>query len=292
MCVPAAADDGGPTVEFGEPLNASTAANTSVETTISDGTLVIRGEATDPDGISHLTIRRTYRYHDDTDGRSTDVDRYYATPEASDGTFEHRVPLGTGTNELNISVVDGAGYPTKLNAVVHAADDTKPTTRRLEASREGEWIHIEGWVSDNVQVDSVHAAGQEIQTQTGERDLDQGSVRLDHRVPDPGGENVTVTVRDVAGNTREVTLPLGEAPTATPTPTERPTPTVTATPTATPTATATPGANATSTSAATATPTTTPAASGGGGWGLGRIVATVIVLGGGLLLVSSVTGGW
>jgi hypothetical protein len=291
MCVPAAADDGGPTVTVDAPINASTTSNSSVETTISDGTLLIRGTATDEDGISHLTIAREYEYHDDEDdGRSAEVDRYYATPDASNGTFEHRVPLGIGTNEVNLSVVDGAGIPSKLDVVVHVQDDEPPVAEHLEATQDGEWIRLTGTVRDNVQVAEVRAGGQTLQTQTGTRDLDREGVRLDHRIPHPSEGNVTVVLVDTAGNSRKVAVPIGSTETATPTETAAPTSTATATPTAT----TTPELNATTaaTTAVASTPTDTPAASGGGGgWGLGRIVATVVVLGGGLLLVSTITGG-
>jgi len=139
-----------PTVQFDEPINDSATYNASTEVTISDGTLVLTGSATDPDGISHLTIARTYEYHDgEDDGRGTEVDRYYATPDASNGSFEHRVPLGTGTNELNVSVVDGDGYPTQLDIVVRVEDDEAPTAERLEATPDGRWIHLSDTDGDN-----------------------------------------------------------------------------------------------------------------------------------------------
>jgi hypothetical protein len=277
-----------PTVTFDAPINESTSTVTNAEITIADGTLTISGSASDPDGISHLTVARAYRYHDaEDDGRGTEIDRYYASPQVEGETFSHPVALGTGRNELNISVVDETGTPTTLDLVVHVNDTEAPTTHRLTATRDGEWVHVEGWIRDNVQVDTVRANGQTIQVQTGTRDLDREEVRLDARVPRSGGENLTVTVVDVAGNSREVVLPLSES---TATPTETPAPTATATATATPE-----GTNATPTGVSTVTatpePTETPAPSGGGGWGIGRIVGAVVVVGGGLLLVSSVMGG-
>lgn len=282
-----------PTVQFDEPINDSATYNASTEVTISDGTLVLTGSATDPDGISHLTIAREFEYHDgEDDGRGTEVDRYYATPSASNGTFEHRVPLGTGTNELNISVVDGAGVPSKLDVVVHVDDEEAPTAERLDASADGEWVHIEGWIRDNVQVAEVRAASQTLQTQTGTRDLDREDVRLDHRVPHPDGETVTVTLVDQAGNSREVVLPIGGERTATATATATPTATPTEMPTSTATATTT--ANATTTSTAAATPpvrTPTPGASGGGTGPLG-LLGVVIVVGAALAMLSVGGGGF
>jgi hypothetical protein len=285
-----------PTVTLDGPLNASTSTETTVNATISDGTLTISGEAHDKAGISHIRIARTFKYHSDSESRDTEVDRLYETHEASNGTFEHTTALGTGANTVNVSVVDGDGYPTKVGATVTVEDDTKPTTERLDATQEGEWVHLEGWVSDNVQVDSVRAAGQSVQVQTGERDLDREDVELDHRVPAPEADNVTVRITDVAGNTREVTLPLNESA-ATPTATERPTATTTATstPTATPnaTATATPAPNATAEATETPPPvnTPTPTPESGGTGPLGWAVV-VIVVGGGVLMLNSGVGGW
>lgn len=280
-----------PAVTFDAPINESTSTTTNAEITIADGTLTISGSAADPDGISHLTVARAYRYHDsEDDGRPTEIDQYYASPQVEGEAFSHPVALGTGRNELNISVVGEAGTPTKLDLVVHVNDTEAPTAHRLAATPDGEWVHVEGWIRDNVQVGTVRAGGQVIQTQTGTRDLDREEVRLDARVPRPDGETLTVTVADVAGNSREVVLSLTE-PTTTPTATPAPTATATAAPS--PNATGTGGApTATTTAAPTATPSPTPAPSEGGGWGIGRIVGAVAVLGGGLFLVSSVGGGW
>ena len=279
-----------PTVQFDEPINDSATYNASTEVTISDGTLVLTGSATDPDGISHLTIARTYEYHDgEDDGRGTEVDRYYATPDASNGSFEHRVPLGTGTNELNVSVVDGDGYPTQLDIVVRVEDDEAPTAERLEATPDGRWIHLTGWVRDNVQVAEVRAGGQTIQTQTATRDLDREDVRLNDRVPRPDAETLNVTLIDQAGNSREVTVPIGGEQTATPTPTATPT----ETPQATPTATTVPNATATSTPAATppavATVPSTPTGDASSPLGL---LGVVIVVGAALAMLSIGGGGW
>lgn len=282
-----------PTVHVDGPVNVSTSTSAEAQVTVADGDLVLSGTATDPDGISHLTVAREFEYDTgDDDGRSTEVERYYATPEASNGSFEHRVPLGTGRNEVNLSVVDSAGYPTKVDIVVHVDDTEPPTATRLAATPDGEWVRIEGWVSDNVQVDTVRAAGQTIQVQTGTRDLDRERVRLDHRVPRPEGDTVTVTVVDQAGNRREVVLPIDGPRTATATPTERP-PT-TAAPTPAPgTATTTPTATPTGTSAATPPPVRTPTATpeSGGASPLG-LVGVVIVVGAGLAMLSVGGGGW
>lgn len=293
--LPAVADSDSPSVTVDEPANVSTSTTAEAEVTISDGTLALTGTATDPDGISHLTIAREYEYHSEDDGRAADVDRYYATPEASNGTFRHEVPLGSGTNEVNVTIVDGAGYPTQIDIVVHVEDDRAPAADRLTATPDGEWVVLEGWVRDNVQVAEVRAAGQTIQTQTGERDLDREDVRLDHRVPRPDGDTVTVTLVDQAGNSREVVLPIGgertgtATSTATPTETPRPTATSTASPAATTTATAT----ATSTAAATPPPVRTPTAtpSGGGTSPLG-LLGVVIVVGAALAMLSVGGGGF
>ncbi|MFB6201299.1 MAG: hypothetical protein ABEI98_04740, partial [Halorhabdus sp.] len=112
---PAAASDS-PSVTFGTPINETTSSHSSTTITISDGTLIISGDASDEDGVSHISIARTYRYHDaEDDGVPTEVERSYRTFGASNGSFEHQVALGTDRNEVNISVVDEQGYPTKLN---------------------------------------------------------------------------------------------------------------------------------------------------------------------------------
>jgi hypothetical protein len=279
-----------PDAEFNEPINASAGFDRSTNITVTDGELVISGEASDEDGISHLTIAREFTYHDDEDdGRGTEVDRYYATPEASNGTFRHTVPLGTGTNEVNISVVDNDGAPAKLDVVVTVEDTEKPTTKRLSATPDGDMVRIEGWIDDNVQVAAVRVGGQTVDPTVGLRDLGRGELRIEQAFPRPDGETVTVRVVDEAGNVREVVLPIGgPAPTATPiaTPTETPRPTATATPTGTPTTTDT----ATPTVTATTTTTRTPADARGGGGVLGWVISVVALLGV-LALVSQVTGG-
>jgi hypothetical protein len=290
--LPAAEETASPTVEVDAPINVSTSTTAEAEATISDGTLVLTGTATDPDGISHLTVAREYRYDTDREGIETGIDRYYATPDASNGTFRHEVPLGTGTNEVNLSVVDGAGYPTQVDIVVHVDDQEAPTADRLTATPDGRWVRIEGWVRDNVQVDEVRAAGQTLQTQTGERDLDREDVRLDHRVPRPDGDTVTVTLVDQAGNSREIVLPVGGKRTATATTTATPT----ETPAPTPKATATPTVNATPTSTAAATPppirTPTPTPSGSGGTSPLGLLGVVIVVGAALAMLSVGGGGF
>jgi len=289
----AAATSDSPTVHVDAPVTVSTSTSAAAEVTIDDGELVLSGTATDPDGISHLTIAREFEYDD---GGGTEVDRYYATPAASNGTFSHAVPLGAGANEINLSVVDGAGYPTHINLVVHVNDTKPPTTTRLTATPDGKWVRLEGWVSDNVQVDTVRAAGQTIQIQSGGRDLDREAVRLDHRVPRPGGGSVTVTIIDQAGNSREVVVPIGDGRAATPTATPTETPTATATQTASTAAPAAPAATPTATAAETPGPTpppvTTPTATPEGGRSsLLGLVGVVIVVGGGLLMLNA-GGGW
>jgi hypothetical protein len=281
-----------PTVRVDGPVNVSTSTTAEAEATVADGTLVLTGTATDSAGISHLTIARTYEYHDEEDdGRATDVDEYYATPDASNGSFRHEIPLGTGTNELNVSVVDGDGYPTQLDIVVHVEDEEPPTAHRLSATPDGEWVRIEGWVRDNVQVGEVRAAGQTIQTQTGERDLDREDVRLDDRVPRPDGDSVTVTLVDQAGNSREVVLPVGgeRTPTATPTLTPTETPRSTATPAATTTASATATSTPAATPPAVATVPSTPTGDASSPLGL---LGVVIVVGAALAMLSLGGGGW
>jgi len=279
-----------PDVELDEPANATTGFDQSTEITVTDGELVIAGEASDEDGISHLIIARTYEYHDgEDDVRETEIDRYYSTPGVSNGTFEHRVPLGTGTNEVNVSVVDGAGYPARANMIVHVEDDEAPTAHRLEAAPDGEWVHLTGWVRDNVQVDEVQVANQTLQTQTGERDLDREDVRLDDRVPRPDGDNLTITLVDQAGNSREVVVPIGGEQTATPTPTATPTktPQPAAPPTTTPTPNTTAGAPASTPRVATATDTPTS-----GGSGPLSLLGVVIVAVAALAMLSVGGGGW
>lgn len=278
-----------PDVDLDEPANATTGFDQSTEITVKGGELVIAGEASDEDGISHLIIARAYKYHDgEDDGRGTEVDRYYATPGVSNGTFRHTVPLGTGTNEVNVSVVDEEGYPTRANIVVHVEDGEAPTAHRLEAAPDGRWIHLTGWVRDNVQVAEVQAANQTLQTQTGERDLDREDVRLDHRVPRPDSDNLTVTLVDQAGNSREVVVPIGgeqtSTPTATPTKTAQPAPPQTATPTPNTTAAGTP---ASTPRVATATDTPT-----GGGTSPLSLLGVVIVIGAALAMLSVGGGGW
>ena len=289
----AAAASESPTVHVDEPVNVSTAGDADVELTIADGALVLTGTATDPDGISHLIVAREFTYYDsDDDGRETQIDRYYATPEASAGEFSHRVPLGTGRNEVNLSVVDSEGYPTQINMVVHVDDSEAPTATRLTATPDGEWVYLEGWVSDNVQVDTVRAANQTIQVQSGERDLDREDVRLEQRVPRPGGDRLNVTLVDQAGNSREVVVPLGEG--RTPAATATPTATPTAVPTeATPTPAATSTATATGTPGPTPPPVTTPTATpGGSGASPLGLVGVVIVAGAALAMLSMGGGGW
>jgi hypothetical protein len=295
LVAPTTATSASPTVEFDGVVNVSTSTAATAEVTISDGTLVLTGTATDPDGVSHLTIAREYEYHDDTEGRDTEIDRYYASPQASNGSFRAKVPLGTGTNEVNVSVVDEQGYPTKLDLVVHVEDDEAPTPTRLSATRDGKWVRVEGWVSDNVQVAEVRAAGQTIQTQTGKRDLDREDVRLDHRVPRPDAANVTVVLVDHAGNSREVVLPLGgeqpatATPTPTPTPTEQPVTAASSTATATPTAAPTSTATAAATPPPVTTPTPTPDQSGSSLLGL---LGVIVVVGSALAMLSIGGGGF
>jgi len=280
-----------PDAEFGPPINETAGYNETTSVTISDGTLVIRGEATDESGISHLTIRRTYEYDS---GASTETRSYYASPSASNGSFEHRVPLGAGTNEVNISVVDNQGIPQQMDVVVTVNDTAAPDIKRLSAraTDDGEFVRVEGWVRDNVRVDRLRASGQTKPLDTGKRDLDREWVWVSEGVPRPGDGNETVTVGlvDSAGNQRNVTVPIGgevagvaatpDTAAPTPTPTATPTPS-TATPnTTTPTAAATP----------TATAAATPAPSQQGGGLLGVAVAVAMLVGL-LVLVGQVTGG-
>jgi len=281
-----------PDAEFGPPINETAGYNETTSVTISDGTLVIRGQATDESGISHLTIRRTYEYDS---GASTETRAYYASPSASNGSFEHRVPLGAGTNEVNISVVDNQGIPQQMGVVVTVNDTTPPDIKRLSAraTDDGEFVRIEGWVRDNVRVDRLRASGQAKPLDTGKRDLDRDWVWISEGVPHPGGnETVTVGLVDSAGNQRNVTVPLGgEVAGAAATPD-------TATPTPTPTAAPTPSTAAPNTTAPTPTPTAPPAATATAtpapsqqGGGLLGVVVAIAMLVGLLVLVGQVTGG-
>jgi hypothetical protein len=286
VAAPAAASP--PTVEYGTPINATGAAgDTSI--TIHDGTLVVQGTATDPDGLSHLTIQREYTYDA---GDDRDIERLYRTPPIDNGTFDFRVELGTGTNEVNLSVVDADGYPEQFDVVVHV-DDQEPPTADLEARPDGEWVRLEGRVRDNVQVETVRVGDQTLQTQTGRLDIDREGVRIDTRVPRPDAANLTVTLVDRAGNSREVTVPVGATATATASATA--TPTDTPAMTATATATAAPTSNATTAASATPPPVETPTATpagGGGGVGTAGLVGVIVVVGGGLLLLNAGGGGW
>jgi len=282
-----------PDAEFGPPINETAGYNETTSVTVSDGTLVIRGRATDESGISHLTIRRTYEYDS---GASTETRAFYASPGASNGSFEHRVPLGAGVNEVNISVVDNEGIPQQMDVVVTVNDTTPPDIKRLSAraTDDGEFVRVEGWVRDNVRVDRLRASGQTKPLDTGKRDLDREWVWISEGVPHPGdGDNETVTVGlvDSAGNQRNVTVPIGgevDGVAATPD-TAAPTPTPTATPTP---STATPNTTTpnTTTATPTATATATPAPSQQGGGLLGVAVAIAMLVGL-LVLVGQVTGG-
>jgi hypothetical protein len=284
-----------PDAEFGPPINETAGYNETTSVTVSDGTLIIRGQATDESGISHLTIRRTYEYDS---GASTETRSYYASPSASNGSFEHRVPLGAGTNEVNISVVDNQGIPQQMDVVVTVNDTAAPDIKRLSAraTDDGEFVRIEGWVRDNVRVDRLQADGQTKPLDTGKRDLDREWVWVSEGVPRPdGNETVTVGLVDSAGNQRNVTVPIGgevagvaATPTATATTTPSPTPTPSAAAPNTTTPTPTPTAAPTAAPTATATATPAPSQQGGGLLGVAVAIAMLVGL---LVLVGQVTGG-
>jgi hypothetical protein len=283
-----------------EPVEAAETGVANATVTGGSQTLVFATNA----GVNRITVVREFGWQTgaDPDPPATDASRK-TVRDAWDQRHRERSEVNVGDDAEQATINLDLGLRINLLRITswpEEGDDPRVYRMRLiveDGSQPSHDVHVEprpdgngyrviGSISDDVQLigasltvtDGDQTRGLPVDGVPTRREPAADAVTINDRVP---GTDVTLRLRDSAGNVRAAELPVGE-PTPEPTPTPRPTPTPTPTTAPTSTATPTPTATATATPAptATATPTT-------GGTDLPLVPAVaVIVAGGGVAAVA------
>jgi hypothetical protein len=255
-----------------------------------DGT--VRLNATVDEPIDYVEVTRQY-----SDGQTDDRDIL-----KFDDLHNQTVNAGTfGKTEVRVRVFgENSSAPHSTSFDVQVNDNTAPTAD-LETQSLGDEVRLYGTMTDQTQPERlvvilpdhsnpvVNARGvRGDRRNTGGIEIDHNTVDIETTFPATNESDITVRVKDRAGNSRQIEVPLPGSD-QTPTPTPEPTATSNATPepTLTPVPTVqTPAPTPTPTATEAPSTTSTPAPSGGAG--PLTVVFRVLMLG----VILFAVGGW
>jgi hypothetical protein len=203
-------DSDGPRVSYTSPFETDVGRPGS---TVQIGTAktTLAGDLRDLSGIQIVRIERTYRWT--FAGQSERSRRTYRL-ESPGENFSQPLLFGVGENDLKVELVDVHGQRTTHQITVTVVDDAKPSIDLDRFEREGDTLRVAGVVSDNVKVRSfavrTPSGRKSVLTETSKEPTEE-RLSAEFEFPARISENteeITLIATDVAGNTREWTVPV------------------------------------------------------------------------------------
>ncbi|WP_251341232.1 hypothetical protein [Haloplanus halophilus] len=201
-----------PYVAYTAPFETDTYAPPPETATVNRSRITLAGEFTDVTGVTHLRIVREVEYEV---GSNTRVDRETYSASDLNGSFEQRIFLGMGTNNVTARYHDALGHVREHRVQITVQDTAPPTLANLSAVRRGpETLRLRGRASDNGQLRSVSLSpeGDSGTTYLLRPTIDRPNPARQRSTFDsnvslhPGVTAVVVTATDTAGNTVERTV--------------------------------------------------------------------------------------
>ncbi|GAB6861110.1 Ig-like domain-containing protein [Haloplanus litoreus] len=203
-------DSDGPRVSYTSPFTTERTGPTGT-VTIEEADTTIAGELFDQSGVEMVRIERNYEW---TFAGQSRRDRTTYRIDDPGENFSRPLLFGLGENEMRVEVIDVHGQRSTHDFTVEVVDGTRPSISLDRFERRGNTLDVAGVVDDNVKVKSlsVRAASGEksVLTETSKepnRERVSADFEFTTRVTDET-EEITLVATDVAGNTREWSVPL------------------------------------------------------------------------------------
>jgi hypothetical protein len=202
-------DSDGPRVTYTSPFSGRGQPSGTVFLDAADTTLA--ADLSDESGVERVRIERDYEWT--FGGRSRRDLRTYRISDPGENV-SRRLLFGLGENSLAVEVRDVHGQRTTHDITVRVGDPERPSIDLDRFERSGGTLGIAGVVEDNVKVRSldvrIGSGRKSVLTETSaEPTRERLSVPFESTVRLTGDiEEVTLIATDVAGNTREWTLPV------------------------------------------------------------------------------------
>jgi len=210
-------DDEAPVVNYSAPFGANAssddpAAPPSSELTVNRGNVSVNGTLDDLSGIDAVRVDHAYDYRS-VDGAERADERQHLL-SGPGGEFNQSLALAPGSNRIRVRAEDTVGNVRTHEFTVAVDDETAPSLTVTDI----EWVsptrlHVEGRVTDRVQVQSVWLeSGNDsddatrhplVFPQSTAPDRDRRTVEVDTTVYHPPDDDyVVLGVNDTAGNER------------------------------------------------------------------------------------------
>jgi len=203
-------DSDGPRVSYTSPFTTERTGPAGT-VTIEEADTTIAGDLFDQSGVEMVRIERNYEWKFAGQRRR---DRTTYRIEDPGENFSRPLLFGLGENEMRVEVIDVHGQRSTHDFTVEVVDGTRPSISLDRFERSGNTLEVAGVVSDNVKLESLSvraASGQKSVLTETSREPNRERITADFefstRVTD-GTEEITLVATDVAGNTREWTVPL------------------------------------------------------------------------------------
>jgi len=202
-------DSDGPRVSYTSPF--TTERGRPSETVVLDhADTTLAADLADESGVQLVRIERNYEWT--FGGRSRRDRQTYRISDPGDN-FSRPMLFGLGENDLTVETRDVHGQRTTHDITVRVEDISQPSIELDRFERNGDTLEIAGVVEDEVKVRSldvrVDRNRKSVVTETSrEPTRERLSVAFEDRIQLTGDvQEVTFVATDVAGNTRELTVP-------------------------------------------------------------------------------------
>jgi hypothetical protein len=206
-------DDEAPVVNYSAPFDSGASnddadAPPSSELTVNRGNVSVNGTLDDLSAIDTVRVDHAYDYQS-VDGDARTDERQYLLP-GSGGEFNQSLALVPGSNRITVRAEDAVGNVRTHEFTIAVDDGTAPSLTVTDI----EWVsstrlHIEGRVTDRVQVQSVWLESEDddvtrhplVFPQATAPDRTRRTLEIDTTVYHPPGDDyVVLGANDTAGN--------------------------------------------------------------------------------------------
>ncbi|MFD1633343.1 hypothetical protein ACFSBJ_06285 [Haloplanus ruber] len=203
-------DSDGPRVSYTSPFTTERG-RPSEAVVLDHADTTLAADLADESGVQLVRIERDYEWT--FGGRSRRDRQTYRISDPGDN-FSRPMLFGLGENDLTVETRDVHGQRTTHDITIRVEDISQPSIDLDRFERNGNTLEIAGVVEDEVKVRSldvrVDRDRKSVVTETSrEPTRERLSVAFEDRVRLTGDvQEVTFVATDVAGNTREWTVPL------------------------------------------------------------------------------------
>ena len=202
-------DSDGPRVSYTSPFSGQ--GQPSGPVVIDHAETTLAADLSDQSGVGQVRIERNYEWRF---GGQTQRDRQTYRISEPGENFSRPMLFGLGENSLRVEARDVNGQRTTHEITVRVEDDERPSIELDRFERSGNTLEIAGVAEDNVKVRSLDVRvardRKSVLTETSKGPTrERLSAEFEDTVQLVGDvQEITLIATDVAGNTREWTVPL------------------------------------------------------------------------------------